>query len=628
MFFGRERTSQHNKDSQDGLAVPSLPITEAMRESVLYEGQPKFKAKKSKYGVPYSDGIIRADQGGIQAQNKLKEMSKESPNFGYPTATDEERQAWYDEWDYGKTGNNLQSGRVHGGGRRGISESSGDLAGRQSEIERSDTNVNQNGFRRTGTIQEGGPEGVNRQRLSEADEKRGLRTLADEHSADRAGYFTRSFSYQPEALEREDFKQAADIAEKVGLQIYPYKYASSKVELFNGMVQDGMMFINVKADESVVAIAYHEATHQLKIVNPEAYGKIEALILSKIRNLEKIKAVYKKEVQVPYPDDVVLEEFTADMIAQALSKEGAFFSAHRLHFLLKTGWEDTIAEAGDIFNEHVGENGNAATPGQVAGFKGKKKEEVTPPSISVTEADLTRLTPRAARNMAEVIAKGLNTVLRSGRMSRSSRGAQGTYNTKTGTGNIKKSKLGSWRVMGHELGHALWYRGGFRPIKAEMASLAEMTYPGKVPKGKESKEGLAEFLVLWFTDNAKARSVAPKTTDKLNSFLDANAELAFIFDECKVIAENDLEGSSLARMSGAILKPGEKLKTVIGEEYQVEGRLKRFVFKFADMTIPVKDMYEAAVARGNKGMNPAKLMAIKGMAKEQALDMFNKGALG
>jgi len=272
------------------------------------------------------------------------------------------------------------------------------------------------------------------------------------------------------------------------------------------------------------------------------------------------------------------------------------------------------ARGGDTFSL------SRAQPG-----KKQKKQQNSTDFITDPEEHLNRLSPKAAREISERLAKALDTVLRAGRVHKQARGASGTFSKKTGTGRIKKQKLDNWRTMGHELGHALQFKGGFKPHRSEMWSIAEEFYPGKIPQGKKTAEGLAEFLTLWFVDNAKAREMAPRTTAKLEAFLDANPELGKVFDDALAIAENDLEGSALARMANAIAKPGKRLSPNIGEEYRVPW-WKRLTFSLIDYTLPLKDLYEAATKKGYEGLDPAKIAAVSGMTREKAIKYFESAA--
>ena len=265
-----------------------------------------------------------------------------------------------------------------------------------------------------------------------------------------------------------------------------------------------------------------------------------------------------------------------------------------------------------------------ATSG-VFGFAAGKEPEIKRGRVSpakINTNDLKRLSPKATREISENIAKSLKTVLRVGRVQRHAKGAEGTFDTHSGAGRLKRKRLASGRVVLHELGHGLEFNGGFKPHTQEMTALAAEYYPGKIPKGREASEGLAEYLWLYFTDNQLARDKAPKTTEQLEAFLDANSALRQAFDEALSVAQKDTASNNpMLQIGNDILRPSERSKVNIGEEYQVPQR-KRLTFKLADYTIPLRDMYNAAMSRGFTGKNPARLAAISGTAREQAVSLF------
>ncbi|MBU7006292.1 strawberry notch-like NTP hydrolase domain-containing protein [Phosphitispora fastidiosa] len=265
--------------------------------------------------------------------------------------------------------------------------------------------------------------------------------------------------------------------------------------------------------------------------------------------------------------------------------------------------------------------------------KKKKKAKKPAPTIEKELTDPSELTaraenisPKAAREMGEKLSQLLNTVLRSGRHIR---GTEGSFSKYSKTGKIKKQKTENWRVMGHEHGHGIAFilldAANFKPKKSEMWDIAEEMYPGDIPEGKKTQEGLAEYLMLWFSDNKTAREMAPVTSEMFDEFLDNNPEIGGQFDAILAIAELDLEGDPLAQMANLIAKPGERVKVNVGEEYRIPW-FKKLQFQLADFTIPLKDLYRAAVEQGYEGLDPAKLAAVSGSAREKAANLFSGSA--
>ncbi|HAY23451.1 MAG TPA: hypothetical protein DCY27_15080 [Desulfobacterales bacterium] len=159
-----------------------------------------------------------------------------------------------------------------------------------------------------------------------------------------------------------------------------------------------------------------------------------------------------------------------------------------------------------------------------------------------------------------------------------------------------------------------------------MKAIVQQFYPGgQAPQGKQTAEGLAEFIMLWFADNAAARQMAPKTAEKLEGFLDTNPVLQEAFARAKAIADEDLAGTELERMRKLTVNRGIRYAPNVGAEYEVPW-WKRPLFWHVDYTLPLKDLYKEAVKEGFTGMDPAKIAAISGMAREQAIDMFKNPA--
>lgn len=233
------------------------------------------------------------------------------------------------------------------------------------------------------------------------------------------------------------------------------------------------------------------------------------------------------------------------------------------------------------------------------------------------------LSPKATNRINAIFAASpLGTVLRAGRMSRFANRTKSaaTYNEGSGETRVRRQYVDSWRILGHELGHALDKKAGFRADQQEMEDMAFEMYPGEVPEGHEYTEGLAEFVMLWFKDTAMARKMAPVTAEKLDQFLDGNKGLQTAFAEAMAVAAKDLKTSGLSSMANYIAKPGQKVDVNIGE-YKLPKWMVP-VFKIADFTIPMKHAFAAAKAKGYTGRNPAKLMAIKGAYWRQAVQWF------
>lgn len=261
-----------------------------------------------------------------------------------------------------------------------------------------------------------------------------------------------------------------------------------------------------------------------------------------------------------------------------------------------------------------------------------------------------KVSPKAAKQLADLIAKHLETVLRSEKTPRKT--ILGQFSPKTGTGRVRPEHLQEFSVIAHELGHAFSHRFKFKGDMNELIKIAETYYPSEL-KGRKLKmeEGLAEYFQLWFVDPEEVERLAPKTTELLNEFLSENPELNELFTHARTVIDNDLRGTPIQRALGSIVGVDEKRLTEhVGEEYKIgdvsrfprlmkvlpvpqslKQRLDRFIQKQAvkvfDFTIPFRDLYNKAKENDFEGTDFVKLMAISGAAVEKSRRAFSNVAL-
>lgn len=239
----------------------------------------------------------------------------------------------------------------------------------------------------------------------------------------------------------------------------------------------------------------------------------------------------------------------------------------------------------------------------------------------------SRVSPKAALEIENILGKAIETVIRAGSLGRRGAKAEGYYKKDEKAGKVRRKNLESWRVTGHELGHAFHRELGFNPHQGEMRQFVEQFYPGgKVQDGKWTSEGFAEFMMRWFADNEDARRMAPKTAEKLDNFLIKNPALEAAFTQAKAIVEEDLAGTELERMRQLTARRGLMYGPSVGAEYSVGSWWRRLLFNFVDYTMPLRDLYEAAVKKGYQGLPLHKLASVSGQAREQAIDMFRHHA--
>lgn len=235
-----------------------------------------------------------------------------------------------------------------------------------------------------------------------------------------------------------------------------------------------------------------------------------------------------------------------------------------------------------------------------------------------------RLTPRAARDIADIVAKHLDTVVRVGRLQ--TPGAKGEYLPRAHAARVKAKHTQDWRVVGHELGHALRTKTGFVGNPQELAALAEKLYPGKVPAKLKVEEGFAEFFQLWVTDPKQAQKLAPRTYEAFEELIGQDPALKDVFDQVRVAVHEDVVGTPLQRALRSIVFPGEKPgKATAGNEYEMN-RWKRFKSAVFDSTVPLQDLFNEAAKKGFEGIDGAKLAALAGGARERAIKMFERRA--
>ena len=237
-----------------------------------------------------------------------------------------------------------------------------------------------------------------------------------------------------------------------------------------------------------------------------------------------------------------------------------------------------------------------------------------------------KLTPKAAKEIADIMANALDTVLRPGKTS--SRRSLGEFLPRAGVGRVRKQYLHNWRVVGHELGHAFSTKTNFAGDAKELEALADRLYPAKInDPDLKREEGLAEFFQLYFVDPAKAREWAPNTVKEFESFLEENEILANAVSRIRTIVENDLEGTPIERGMRTILPYGSNLKEEqIGQEYKMD-TFKRALFNVVDFTIPFQDMMKEAIEKGYSGINVAKFVAMTGSNVEKARRNFTHRAM-
>lgn len=255
-----------------------------------------------------------------------------------------------------------------------------------------------------------------------------------------------------------------------------------------------------------------------------------------------------------------------------------------------------------------------------------------------------KLSPNATKKIAEKLTEALETAIMGTGRSKALSGNMAVYLEEPHVVLSKKKYLGEWRVIGHELGHAFMEYTQIKPDRTEMLFLIEKLYPGGLEKVKPEKvehEGFAEFLMLYFADNDKAKEWAPKTYEEFERLLEHNPKIADLVDEALMISRNDLEGTPLARVSLYTNREADDPFSFVGTydvgeyfaNYIARGILKEqrgwirkhITFTILDASLPLKDLYREAAKKGYKGIDPSKLFATSGMALKKAKQLFVSG---
>lgn len=229
--------------------------------------------------------------------------------------------------------------------------------------------------------------------------------------------------------------------------------------------------------------------------------------------------------------------------------------------------------------------------------------------------------PKTTEKVADLLANHLDTVLRDLTQKRT---AEGTFNTKTGTGTVRVRSMGEWRIVGHELGHAFSHAYGdqldLQGVSGELIALAEKMYGKGLPRTKAGKteEGFAEFFYLYMVDPVLAETLVPQTVKMFNEFIAGNKKLANLFVNMRTIIDNDLgESNPFAKgMMAVSSNIDTSAETGHGEDYKVPWH-KYLQFQTTDFVIPAKDIDNKIGDKANR-IRLERILTVMGDAAAKA----------
>jgi N12 class adenine-specific DNA methylase len=257
-----------------------------------------------------------------------------------------------------------------------------------------------------------------------------------------------------------------------------------------------------------------------------------------------------------------------------------------------------------------------------------------------------KVSPKVAKQVGDLLANALNTVIRSGyvegrRGKKKGNGqALGTYNFNKKSGNVRSKHLHDLRVVAHELGHAFEDYVGldtFESLRSELEKIAEKLYPnGSELEGDDKmKEGLAELFQLYVIDPIASEQLAPEAYNFLKKFIEGDPHLNEAFVKASKVIEDEVSGSAISKVLGSInFADDARISKNIGDGYSIRGgenatgreKIKGFIkeqlFEFIDFTIPFKDMRKALTQQGYKGLDIVKKLASSGNSMDRARHEF------
>lgn len=215
---------------------------------------------------------------------------------------------------------------------------------------------------------------------------------------------------------------------------------------------------------------------------------------------------------------------------------------------------------------------------------------------------------------AVVEAAGKSVPFRVGRLAQ--RSAAGVF--KVGPEVIRIREAGDLPTAAHEMAHALekaiygFPKGGpwtsslvGKPVQDELTKLGHDLYGATRPAGGYKREGWAEFIRLWLTENALARSSAPATAAWFEgTFLAENEPVAKAMQGAAEALSTWQTQGPQARAEASIVdptSPANRTKEAVATVRQSLGKVA-----WVEMGEPIRQLSEMAQERLGEPLAPSK----------------------
>lgn len=203
-------------------------------------------------------------------------------------------------------------------------------------------------------------------RCTEEEARRHLQSFAQFHGGTFEGFGATSFRYEPEALNRPEFKATVAIANLLGLKVIPFSYVNKKRTMLDGCVDDEVIFINTKPTMPQESVSWHELGHRFKVMAPELYEQIESHVRQRLTDFKLLQRYYRTNYGSIYKEEDLIEEFIADLVAQAFSKGRAFFSTRELKRHLDGYMDEVLGEVRGKVGNFVSDQEQGKVNGSLA----------------------------------------------------------------------------------------------------------------------------------------------------------------------------------------------------------------------------------------------------------------------
>ena len=215
---------------------------------------------------------------------------------------------------------------------------------------------------------------------------------------------------------------------------------------------------------------------------------------------------------------------------------------------------------------------------------------------------------------AVIVAAGRTVPIRVGKIGRKK--AAGIFKVQPEI--IRLRQANDIPVAAHEIAHALekatvgqspghpWMPPQVSPkMNKELVRLGHELYASGTPAGGYAREGWAEFVMYWMTDEATAKSKAPETVAWFEgTFLKRNQEIADALQTSKAKISEWYAASSTEQVKASIVRP-ESVKEKVAKFPQVMKRLKKSAdYNWVEMGTSLDHLVRAYSQETGKDLTP------------------------